>query len=80
MRWFTGIIIFTVSIFVSPWVILPLAVLHALSWFALELVVFGVLIDVYFGVGISIPYYTLSALLIVFIAEYVKPYLTFYSE
>lgn len=80
MRWFTGIIIFTVSIFVSPLVILPLAILHALSWFGLELIVIGVLIDVYFGVGITIPYYTLAALVIVFVAEYIKPYLTFYSE
>jgi len=80
MRWIAGIIILTVSIFVPPLVILPLAILHALSWFALELVVFAVLIDVYFGVGSIWPYYTLAALLIVFVVEYIKPYLTFYSE
>jgi len=80
MRWINGLIIFVVSVFVSPLIILPLAVLHALSWFSLELIVFGVLIDAYFGISSDYPYYTLSALGIVFIAEFIKPYLTFYSE
>ena len=80
MRLIAGLIIFVVSIFVPPLVILPLAILHALSWFALELIVFAALIDIYFGVVSDLPYYTLSAIVIVLVVEYLKPYLTFYSE
>ena len=80
MRLIAGLIIFIVSIFVPPLVILPLAILHSLSWFALELIIFAALIDVYFGVVSGLPYYTLGAIIIVLVVEYLKPYLTFYSE
>jgi hypothetical protein len=80
MRIFASLIILFISIFLPPVVILPLAILHALSWFALELVVFGALIDVYFGGASVLPFYTLIAIAIVFCAEYLKPYLTFYND
>ena len=67
------------STLVSAWILLPIALLHALAWFGLELIIIATLIDVYFGAGSVVPYYTLAAVVIVAVAEWVKPRLSFYS-
>lgn len=70
---------FLTSLFLAPWLVLPLAVLYALVFFAPELVVFGALIDAYFWHGDAIPVYVIGASLIVVVAELIKPHLSFYS-
>lgn len=80
VRVLAGAIILLLATVVSPWLLLPFIILHALSWFAIELLVIAAAIDAYFGVAHMMPYYTLSAFVIVAAAEWIKPHLSFYSD
>ncbi|MEL6804238.1 MAG: hypothetical protein AAFO91_10695 [Bacteroidota bacterium] len=79
-RIIASIVIIFLAVSVSPLILLPLAVLHAFSWFALELVIIGALIDAYFGGVQLMPYYTLAAMGLVAIAEWLKPRLLMYVQ
>lgn len=80
MRFVAGAIIGILATVVPPLVLLPFVILHALSWYALELIFIAALIDGYFGVAFGIPYYTLVAGVIVLVAEWIKPHLSFYAR
>jgi len=80
MRIVSFILMILLSVVLPAWALLPLAVWYSMSWFAVELVVLGAFIDAYFGVGILIPYYTLTAVLTVVASECAKPYLSFYTD
>lgn len=70
---------FLASLFLAPWLLAPVAAVYALRFFAPELIVFGALIDSYFGHDGTLPIYVIGASLIVVVAEIVKPHLSFYS-
>ena len=74
----TGAIVFA-GLLAGPWLLLPVAILHALAWFGIELIILGALFDVYFGAGHVVPYYTLAAAAVVGVAEWLKPRLAFCS-
>ncbi|MCA9366016.1 hypothetical protein KC722_00370 [Candidatus Kaiserbacteria bacterium] len=74
------LVLFLLSTLVHPLVLLPLAILHALSWRAYELLIIAVCADAYFGVSYTLPYYTITTLVILLAAEWVKPHLSFYSN
>ena len=78
-RIFFGALMFLSSLFLTPWLVLPLATMYALVYFAPELIVFGALIEAYFGFGNTIPIYVIGTSLIVVLAEFIKPHLSFYS-
>lgn len=80
MRLVASIVMILVSVLMPLWALVPLAVWYAMSWFAVELIVLGAFIDAYFGVGHTIPYYTLGSFFIVVISECAKPYLSFYTD
>lgn len=80
MRIFGFIVLFILSTLVHPLILLPLAVLHALSWRAYELLIIAVCADAYFGVSYEWPYYTLVTICILLMAEWIKPHLSFYNE
>lgn len=80
MRFTATIIAICLSVLVSPWLLLPVACLHALAWFAWELILIGLCVDVYFGAASGLPYYTLAAIVLVSAAEWVKPQLLFYAR
>lgn len=79
-RLFAGAIIIFLTTTVSPWLLLPFVLLHAFAWFAVELVVIAALIDAYFGILHPVPYYTLAAVVIVVLAEWLKPQLSMYAD
>ena len=69
-----------VGIFCTPWLLLPLAIAYTFIFHrAYELVLVGASIDAFFGVSVVVPYYTIAAMLLVGVAELVKPHLTFYA-
>ena len=80
MRVIAGFLILFLSTLLSPLMLLPLVMLHALAWFGWELLIIGALIDSYFGVVHTVPWYTLTAVVLVVLAEWLKPHLTFYAE
>ncbi|MEX0931087.1 MAG: hypothetical protein WDZ68_02205 [Candidatus Paceibacterota bacterium] len=80
MRYISFIVIAISSIFVTPWILAPLVVLYALHWRAYELLIVAACIDAYFGVASSIPYYTVSVLMILIVMEWVKPSLLFNNQ
>lgn len=65
------------SIFIAPWVLLPMVAAYALYWRAYELLLVAACIDAYFGGAVNIPYYTISVLFILIIMEWVRPSLLF---
>ena len=80
IRLLASIIILSLSIVASPLLLLPIVVMHALAWFAIELVFIGAIIDAFFGTLYVVPYYTLAAIGIVCVCEWIKPPLSFYAE
>jgi len=79
VRIVAGLVITLVGLLASPWLVLPVAMLHALAWFGLELILIGAVFDAYFGAGHGVPHYTLIAISLVVVAEWLKPRLSFYS-
>lgn len=81
MRTIAFIALIIVSTLV-PWYMLLLLALGYALYFrgAVELLVLAALIDGYFGVHTLTPYYTLSALVLLFLAEWLKPRLIIYNE
>lgn len=65
----------------TPWYFMAiLAGVYALHFFLpLELLVLAVLVDTYFGGAVSIPYYTVSILVLILCIEWIKPQLSFYN-
>ncbi len=63
------------GIFVTPIISLPLALLYAMRWYALELILIGYVFDVYFGSIADMPYYTIVLAILVFLAEISKRFL-----
>ena len=80
IRFCAACILLFLSTLLSPWLLLPFAILHAFSWFAFELIIIAAAIDAYFGVLYVAPYYTISALGLVVLAEWVKPRLSVYAD
>ena len=68
------------AVFLPIWLVIPLAVAYAVRFWAIELVVFGALIDAYFGAVTAWPYYTLAAIAIVVTAELAKQHLTLFKN
>lgn len=68
-------LLLVVGIFVTPIISLPLALLYAMRWYALELILIGYVFDVYFGGVADMPYYTIVLALLVFVAEIAKRFL-----
>ena len=79
VRIVAGLAITLAGLLAAPWLVLPVAVLHALAWFGLELILIGAAFDAYFGAGHGVPYYTIAAIGLVVVAEWLKPRLSFYS-
>lgn len=67
--------IFLLSIFVTPFIFLPLVVLYVMRWFAPEILVTAYFIDVYFGAAGDWPLYIIGAFLMIIFAEAAKKYL-----
>lgn len=80
IRFVCALLTFLSAIFLAPVFLLPLAALYAFAFFAPELVVFGALIDLYFGYAGAIPLYVTGASILVVLAEFLKPRLSFYSN
>ncbi|OGG86034.1 hypothetical protein A2392_01025 [Candidatus Kaiserbacteria bacterium RIFOXYB1_FULL_46_14] len=64
-----------IVIFTSPFLALPLAVWYSLRYFAPELIFIAALLDAYFGAVSTIPYYTLSAFLVIIVTMFIKRYI-----
>lgn len=63
-----------------PWpVLLILAGAYVLIWTGYELVFGALLIDAYFGATILVPHYTITAVALLCIAEWLKPRLLLYN-
>ena len=58
------------------------AIMYVLIWHGYEVLILAALIDAQFGVVPSIFMftYTVSAMCIILVAHYIKPYLRFYDE
>ncbi len=69
------LVLVVIGLFVTPIISLPLAIIYALRWYALELIILGWVFDTYFGNIADWPYYTLALFALVFIAEVAKRYL-----
>ena len=67
--------IFLTSIFATPLLLIPAAILYSTQYFAPELLIVGLLIDTYFGAASGWPWYTIGAFLIVLGSEIAKRYL-----
>ena len=80
IRVFAAVIMFFLATLLSPALLLPFVLLHALAWFALELIVIGMAVDAYFGALTSFPLYTIGAIAIVAMAEWIKPHLSMYAS
>lgn len=71
------VILFILSTLVHPLILLPLAMWHALNWRAYELIIIAVCADAYFGISYTVPYYTVSTLLILMVAEWLREHISF---
>lgn len=69
------VLLLVVGIFVTPIISLPMALLYAMRWYALELILIGYVFDVYFGSVADMPYYTIVLALLIFTAEIAKRFL-----
>lgn len=69
------ILLIIAAIFLSPLFALPLAVLYSFRYYAPELVIIGLLLDVYFGVVSNWPEYTIFAFIIVIVGEMARRYI-----
>ena len=56
------------------------ALAYALRYTAYELIVIAAAIDAYYGMGTSVPYYTICTILGVLIIEWMKPRISLYNE
>lgn len=72
--------LFAAAIVLPWWLVAPFALVYAFAFRAYELLALAACIDAYFGAAAQIPYYTLGALSFMIVAEFVKPYLSFYSR
>lgn len=79
MRFVFFITLVFLSTLMSPILVFLVSVLYALLWDGYELIILGACIDTYFGAGISVPYYTLGAFVIVYGATWCKPKLLLYT-
>lgn len=69
-----------VGVFCTPWLLAPICIAYVLYFRKpYELVLMGAMLDAFFGMSVSLPYYTLAAVLLVGIAELIKPHLSIYS-
>ena len=80
MRLIAFITLLFLSTLLSPWILILLVALYRLKWFALELMILALLIDSFYGVSAALPIYTLGTAGLVFLLEWIKPKLLFYSE
>lgn len=69
------VLLLVVGIFVTPIISLPMALLYAMRWYAVELILIGYVFDVYFGSVADMPYYTIVLALLIFTAEVAKRFL-----
>jgi|GEM_PF-5923325 len=74
IRILTFLLLFIISIFITPLLTIPLAIWYTLHWYAPELILGAILIDIYFGTA-HWPYYTIMALILIILAEISKRYL-----
>jgi len=79
MRFLAGVGMLLAGIFLPSFILVPLAAIYALRWWAVELLFMGAAIDAYFGVVDSFPYYTSAAAFIVLTAEYAKKHLSIFK-
>lgn len=79
-RMIGGAFVFVSAVVLPWWAVIPLALIYAAFFRAYELVVLAALIDGFFGAGITLPYYTIGAFLILLLAEWVKPSLSFLND
>lgn len=70
---FIGLLI--ISVFVTPLLAGPAAILYATRWFAPELIILGFFIDTYFGAASDWPIYTITAFFIVITIQTAKNHL-----
>ncbi len=63
------------SVFITPLLAVPAALLYAWRWYAPELLLLGLAIDAYFGPMSEWPYYAIGSFLIVAGTEIAKRYL-----
>ena len=69
------VLLLMVGVFVTPIISLPMALLYAMRWYAVELILIGYVFDVYFGSVADMPYYTIVLALLIFTAEVAKRFL-----
>ena len=77
IAFFTLLILSTV---VPIYLFVPLIFAYALAWRSYELILLGMLVDAYFGLGPTIPYYTIYTCAIVACVEWIKPSLLVYNK
>lgn len=78
MRIIAAIVLLFLLVSVSPLFVAPFVLLYAWYWFAPELIIFGALIDAYFGVD-TVASYTLTLTLLILIIEWLRPKLSLYT-
>ncbi len=67
--------------FFMPFILAPIAFVYAFVFRnAYELIILAACIDAFFGAAATLPYYTISAIVVVGIAELIKPHLSFYAN
>ncbi|OGG41962.1 hypothetical protein A2837_02010 [Candidatus Kaiserbacteria bacterium RIFCSPHIGHO2_01_FULL_46_22] len=71
------LLIFTaiIAVFTTPLLALPIAFWYSLRYFAPELIVIAALLDAYFGAVAALPYYTLTAFLMIIVTMFIKRYI-----
>lgn len=77
-RIFSFLAIIVLSVFITPLITLPIVFWYALRWYAPEIIILGFIIDAFFGSASTLPYYAITAFLIVISAEFAKTSLMIY--
>lgn len=75
-------ILLLISVVVPTWLLAVIALVYALRYTAYELIPLALCIDAYYGMSFygHLPYYTLCAILLLIVVEYIKPRLSLYNE
>lgn len=53
---------------------------YALLWEGYELLLLAVFLDAFFGVGATLPYFTLGTILLLVVSLWMRPRLSFYNQ
>lgn len=68
---FLGVVI--LSVITPLYIFVPAAVLYIFYFSGYEIIFLAACVDVFYGGYLQIPYYTISAMLITVLLEYIRP-------